>query len=287
MVWSPFSNLLLYGATSHIGDALAAGVRVSIGPDWSPTGSKNLLGELKVARLVSQSLGGLLSDRAIVALATRNAAAMVKWDGVLGSIEKGKRADLVVRSGTRGDPYAALLTAKETELSLVMINGVARYGETALMTKLQAAGEKITVGGGKRSLDLRQPTADPVVGAITLAKATTTLEDALRDLPRLARRAARPQAMASLASIEGPPVWFLALDELGNSGIELRSQLPMGHRVPMGSAKGAAKAPAKPPKLQPLELDPLTVADDGDFLARVATQKNLPDYVKSGLPHLY
>ena len=45
MVWSPLSNLLLYGATANIAAAIAAGVRIGIGSDWSPSGSKNLLGE--------------------------------------------------------------------------------------------------------------------------------------------------------------------------------------------------------------------------------------------------
>ncbi|MGZ0018608.1 hypothetical protein [Nitrosomonas sp. wSCUT-2] len=39
--------------------------------------------------------------------------------------------------------------------------------------------------------------------------------------------------------------------------------------------------------VQPLKLDPLTVVDDPDFLARIASQKNLPAYVKIGLQALY
>ena len=50
-----------------------SGILIGLGSDWSPTGSKNLLGELKVARLVSQALGGLFTDREIVAMATRRA----------------------------------------------------------------------------------------------------------------------------------------------------------------------------------------------------------------------
>jgi 5-methylthioadenosine/S-adenosylhomocysteine deaminase len=39
--------------------------------------------------------------------------------------------------------------------------------------------------------------------------------------------------------------------------------------------------------LGPLELDPLTVADDRDFADRLARQRNLPDYLKEGLPSLF
>ena len=92
MVWSPLSNLLLYGDTAKVEEAKAAGVRIGLGSDWSPTGSKNLLGELKVAKLVSDARGTLFEDRELVAMATRNGAAILKWDKALGSIEAGKRA---------------------------------------------------------------------------------------------------------------------------------------------------------------------------------------------------
>jgi cytosine/adenosine deaminase-related metal-dependent hydrolase len=52
MVWSPLSNYLLYGDTADIEDAKSEGVLIGIGSDWSPSGSKNLLGELKIAKLV-------------------------------------------------------------------------------------------------------------------------------------------------------------------------------------------------------------------------------------------
>jgi hypothetical protein len=62
MVWSPLSNLLLYGKTANIEAARKQGVRISIGADWSPSGSKNLLGELNVARLYSAANNNLLSQ---------------------------------------------------------------------------------------------------------------------------------------------------------------------------------------------------------------------------------
>ncbi len=51
MVWSPLSNLWLYRRTSQVTDARDHGIRVCLGADWGPSGSKNLLGELKVADL--------------------------------------------------------------------------------------------------------------------------------------------------------------------------------------------------------------------------------------------
>jgi hypothetical protein len=39
--------------------------------------------------------------------------------------------------------------------------------------------------------------------------------------------------------------------------------------------------------LEPLELDPLTVADDDDFLETIAAEPNLPGYLAPGLRSLY
>ena len=46
MVWSPLSNLLLYGETADVGAARESGVHIALGSDWSPSGSKSLLGRL-------------------------------------------------------------------------------------------------------------------------------------------------------------------------------------------------------------------------------------------------
>jgi len=139
MIWSPLSNLLLYGGTARVEAARAAGVGIGLGSDWSPTGSKNLLGELKVAWLYSQhALSGLFNARDIVAMATRDAAKIVKWHQVLGSIASGMRADLLVIDGAAGDAYDAVIHASETDIRLVMINGVARYGVSELMALLSS-----------------------------------------------------------------------------------------------------------------------------------------------------
>ena len=104
MIWSPLSNMLLYGGTARVSDALQSGVRMGIGSDWSPSGSKNLLGELKVAHLYSQNNGALRSDLQIIELATINAAAILGWQEQLGSLEVGKCADLIVLDGKSQNP---------------------------------------------------------------------------------------------------------------------------------------------------------------------------------------
>lgn len=67
MIWSPLSNLLLYGQTADVADAKTAGTtdqpfKIGLGSDSTPSGSKSLFGELKVARVYSQNNGSVFSD---------------------------------------------------------------------------------------------------------------------------------------------------------------------------------------------------------------------------------
>lgn len=286
-VWSPLSNLLLYGATTRVEEARAAGVRMGLGADWSYSGSKNLLGELKVARAVCAATGAGPSERELVAMATRDAAAILRWDGALGTLEAGKRADLVVIEGTAGDPYSALLRASEAQVRLVMIGGEARCGEPALMASLAQDTEPLTVGGAPKALALRDPSADPAVASLTLAEAADTLQDALAHLPELALRLEQqPAGPRSLVNPleEGAPQWFLALDELGETGTDVRPRLPSPSGVLTGPARAAIRDTRPLSQIvRPLVLDALTVADDGDYLARVLAQRNLPEPVREAL----
>lgn len=295
MIWSPMSNLLLYGETAKIKAAKEAGVRIGIGSDWSPSGSKNLLGELKVARLVSQAMESVFSDRDIVAMATRNAASILQWDAVLGSLEAGKRADLMVIPRDSGDPYESIFQAKETAIRLVMVNGVARYGIPGLMRRLGAVGEMLRIGGLKRMIFLQQETADPSVGSLSLKTATSMLREALLRLPELARELEQPKTkrrtlLTKLASaLPVTQEWTLALDELEDSGMDLRPRLPLsGERELTGASRGLERTAVPLSEIVvPLKLDPLTVADDSTFLDRIENQINLPNYVKTGLKTLY
>jgi cytosine/adenosine deaminase-related metal-dependent hydrolase len=292
IVWSPLSNLLLYGSTARVEEARRAGVRIGLGSDWSPSGSKNLLGELKVAWLYSKYLlDGLFNARDLVAMATREAAAILKWSHALGALETGKRADLIVIAGKTGDPYEALIKAKETAIRLVMINGIARYGMPSLMKALRASGETLRVGGRTRQLFLEQETADPDVSAVSLSVARSTLKAALRDLPRLALELEQPKPKQVLRALDAsqPVVWSLALDEIESTGVEQRPRLPFdGPRDFTGPVLMAARAAAPlSALLQPIELDPLTVADDSNFLTEIAKQPNLPDAVRTGLAKMY
>ncbi|MEP7152508.1 MAG: hypothetical protein ABI856_12425 [Nitrospira sp.] len=75
--------------------------------------------------------------------------------------------------------------------------------------------------------------------------------------------------------------WTVALDELEGTGVDLRPRLPMrGERHLTGPTPALARAEPLSEIVVPLELDPLTVADDATFLSRIDKQINLPDFVR-------
>jgi 5-methylthioadenosine/S-adenosylhomocysteine deaminase len=291
MVWSPLSNLLLYGQTADVKAARAHGIRIGIGPDWSPSGSKSAFGELKVAHLVNTHLGLGLADSDLVAMATSDAARILRWEHELGSIETGKRPDLLVIRGTGGDPYRHLFEAAETDISLVMVGSVGRFGTPKLMTALGAQGvEPVSVGGKDRLLNLRQLTADPVVAGLSLAEAAERLTSALGELKERAVKAEGAPSPIHAAPLTGdaPVRWGLALDELEPTGVELRPRFPRTEGEPSGPPLlNAAPAKRLSEILGPLPLDPLTVVDDPTWLDTIDAQLNLPAWVAPGLRELY
>ena len=214
LVWSPLSNLLLYGQTARVYEALAAGVLVALGTDWSPSGSPNLLTELKVADRALRDerlLGGLrwlvpaLSpdgrpeagrreaelalDRLLVEMVTINAARAIRWDDHAGSIEAGKAADLLVISpplqpaipDVPPSPYRSLINATEADVSLVLVGGEAVAGDVAAMQSLKPDDLEIVRSGTgcfQKAIDVTTPGAPK--GTQTLAHLSSMIADGLR-----------------------------------------------------------------------------------------------------------
>ena len=279
MVWSPLSNLLLYGKTADIGAAKAAGVPIALGSDWAPSGSKNLLGELKIARLAAPGAGADLAARDLVAMATTTPAGMLGWDEHIGSLEPGKRADLIVVDGMTGDPYEALVAATEATITLVAINGVPRCGTTALMSGLGLAdGAQVEVAGQSRVLNLVQPGADPAVEALSVAEAIDRLERALAALPEssTARRVMRSRPTKDHA--------LLAVDGVIDNHMSPRPHLPLRGRLTGPNLRPSARPAAMTAgPLPALTLGPLTAVDDPGYYKALGVEANLPADVRDGL----
>jgi 5-methylthioadenosine/S-adenosylhomocysteine deaminase len=215
LVWSPLSNLLLYGKTTDVYDALAAGVLVSLGTDWTPSGSANLLAELKVAdralrdeRVLGASrsrVSGLTAgrsdqargageralDRLLVEMVTINPAITLRWDDQVGSIEAGKVADLLVvtpsqsplERGIPPSPYRTLIDATEGDVQLVMVGGVPVAGDVGVMGQLKP-GDFEVLHSAAGCFDKAIDVTDAFVpgGTQTLAQVYTSISVGMRAL---------------------------------------------------------------------------------------------------------
>ena len=146
LVWSPLSNLLLYGQTADIAAAKAAGVHIALAPDWAPSGSKSPLHELKVADLWDdEMLGDIFTDYELVEMFTSSAAIATNWDNEVGTLEAGKVADLVVVDNIHANPYRNLINAIDPDVRLTVVGGLAVYGDEDIMRGLK--GEDIEPAG--------------------------------------------------------------------------------------------------------------------------------------------
>jgi cytosine/adenosine deaminase-related metal-dependent hydrolase len=165
-IWSPRSNVELYGDTANVAAAKAAKVLMAIAPDWSPTGSDGLLGELNYASASvwnQTQPGSISSDRELVSMATSNAAGLVRLQEQIGSLAPNHAADLLVIRDTGKangkDAYWSLTHATPEDVDLVMIGGRASYGDPQLMRQLSnGQDETLHICGTEKSISFTSET---------------------------------------------------------------------------------------------------------------------------------
>ncbi len=259
VVWSPLSNLLLYGET--IDSRRLEHIPFALGCDWTPSGSKNLLEELKVAWLSVQADGAALKPKDLCAAVTRNAARAVGWGDALGTIEKGKYADLLVTDTLVDDPYENLLRATERNVRLVVIAGYPRHGDAELMEKFPPSDgqrEDLTVGGRAKQLWLAHP------------------QSRLKNLTFKAALAQLKHATSHLRTIEAElaaaPFSLSAADDGGGLLLD-NDDFPPGEP---GEAELAAAAELP----DSIPLDPPTVIDDHGYFDRLESIGHLPPVLR-------
>jgi 5-methylthioadenosine/S-adenosylhomocysteine deaminase len=265
VVWSPLSNLLLYGATVKLKDLLESGVNFSVGCDWSPSGSKNPLLELKVARWVAQQQGAGLTARDLVGLVTDRAAAVVGWAPYLGSLVAGKLADVLAIAGETGDPFEHLIDARERQVQLVIVHGVPRYGDETLMQALQpgpaAQLESVMIDGAAKRFFLQHPLS--TLNDLPFNTAHDRLQDAMNDL----------KSFVQQTSWGGG-----GLSAVGAAQDSFRLVLDMQDEQDgdaSGFADAALLAVAPNDVAGSVVLDPVAV-NDSIFWNTMSTERNLP-----------
>ncbi|GAA0902457.1 amidohydrolase [Pseudonocardia zijingensis] len=147
------SNLKILG-TPRIADMLDAGVHIALGTDGAPSNNRmSLLDEMWLAAIVQKGVRRdptVLPAAAVLRMATVDGATALGMGHLVGSLETGKRADLVVLDpftpnfATAADPVSALVTACKSEnVESVLCDGewvlrerrLARVDEAAVLAE--------------------------------------------------------------------------------------------------------------------------------------------------------
>ena len=136
LVWSPRSNLALYGETIDLAAALQSGVRIALSTDWSPSGSFNMREEVRCARRVAEASGSGLPAEALWRMATESGAYALGLEDRFGAIRPGLRADLMLVRHAGGDPYESVLAAEDEDVLAMWVDGRALLLSAALDARL-------------------------------------------------------------------------------------------------------------------------------------------------------
>jgi len=153
LVWSPRGNSHLYGNTAQVRMLKNQGVLISLGSDWTPTGSMNLQRELQCADEWNQQyLDEAFSDRELWLMTTYNPAVSLGVDDLVGRLAPELLGNIVVYDGREtANPYQAAIDAGPEDVVLVLVGDImlpefglepqtyALYGDLAFMDALDGS----------------------------------------------------------------------------------------------------------------------------------------------------
>jgi 5-methylthioadenosine/S-adenosylhomocysteine deaminase len=139
----PGSNLKLGSGVAPVPEMRERGICVSLGADGAACNNHlDMFGEMRLAATLQamRREPGALPARTALWMATRSGARALGLEGELGSIEPGRKADLIVVD-SRGahlapspDPFSAIVyAARPTDVRLTMVDGEIRVRDGALV----------------------------------------------------------------------------------------------------------------------------------------------------------
>jgi len=139
----PSSNLKLGSGLAPVAEMRARGISVSLGADGAACNNRlDMFEEMRLAATIQavRRQPGALTARDALWMATREGARALGMSAELGSIEVGKRADLVLVERDRlhlapdADPWSTLVyAARGTDVRLTMVDGEVLVSDFALV----------------------------------------------------------------------------------------------------------------------------------------------------------
>ena len=145
----PGSNLKLGSGIAPVAEMRARGISVSLGADGAACNNRlDIFDEMRLAATLQavRKAPGALPARDVVWMATREGARALGLDAEIGSIETGKKADLVLLDRDRphlcpsADPWSAIVySARGTDVRTVLVDGDVLVHDFALTRQDAAA----------------------------------------------------------------------------------------------------------------------------------------------------
>ncbi len=139
----PGSNLKLGSGIAPVSEMRARGISVSLGADGAACNNRlDMFEEMRLAAALQavRHAPGALTARDALTMATREGARALGMEDELGSVEPGKRADLIVVERDRPhlapdrDPWSTLAyAARGTDVRLTMVDGEVLVRDFALV----------------------------------------------------------------------------------------------------------------------------------------------------------
>jgi hypothetical protein len=135
VIWSPRTNVALYGNTAPVTMFHTQGVLLGMGTDWTATGSINMQRELACAAYLNDHhFGGFFSSRDLWLMVTYNNAMALAVDDVMGRLRSGMLADLSIYDAKdHTDYYRAVIESGVEDTLLVLRTGIPLYGDLDLV----------------------------------------------------------------------------------------------------------------------------------------------------------
>ena len=155
LIWSPRSNIRLYGNTAQAPAAARVGVNVALGTDWLPSGSMSLLRELAcVDALNTTYYDHAFSDEDLWLMVTRNAARATHDDNLIGVLQQGAVGDIAIFDGASRAEHRAVIGAGPADVVLVVRGGKPLYGDQPIMDALSPGCDALDVCSRAKSVCL-------------------------------------------------------------------------------------------------------------------------------------
>ena len=158
LIWSPRSNVSLYGDTAAVPLFKRLGVNIAIGTDWTISGSMNLLRELQCADSLNRnSYNNALTDEELWQLATRGGADATETEASIGRIAVGRLGDLAIFKRKPGSFFRSVIDAQPQDVVTTMRGGKLLYGDRSIISAFDPTSmcDTINVCGAQKAACIR------------------------------------------------------------------------------------------------------------------------------------